>query len=389
MTKPNCLHIPRLYRGKTAILYWAPVLAAAGYELDCVFDEDFESALTGLSWQVLDEQGKPWEELDAGGTWQEMESLHAAGVPWYAADAQRRTWDEWEAENRTWLDQMEQPSFFTVYRGEGTKTPTPQQGYTWDNMDSAENSWEQFEQKQFSWQDLLFLLSLGLAWGQLDELDLTWDEIEKTGPDHSGYTWQKWGQLAASGLFWESIDAHFCSWEEGESEELSWGAFEMLPGDCETHRGCTIPIPAEHYAAFFRVRAYGPGGEESAHLTSGGEAIVHSLKMELQARKGEVQKLLLAGQCIQNGLGVTAEIGYDIEREQLQKPDILAPCVACLPEYRIKREYGVPGRMKVWYTPSLPQRKKWTGPVAQFPFKAQANGKTDIWMDVSYTVNTK
>ncbi len=77
---PNCLHIPPLYAGATLPVIWEGG-EDASYEVDCVFDQSFEQADTGLSWEDLDARGAAWE-AEEWNSWDELEQTAAQGLCW-------------------------------------------------------------------------------------------------------------------------------------------------------------------------------------------------------------------------------------------------------------------------------------------------------------------
>ena len=62
LNKPSFLHIPKLYGGGEALFTWSSVPDAAGYELDCVFDSDFNDR--GLTWQNVEAGELSWEGME-------------------------------------------------------------------------------------------------------------------------------------------------------------------------------------------------------------------------------------------------------------------------------------------------------------------------------------
>ncbi len=251
-TKPTCLHIPALYEEGTARITWEQVEDVEGYELDCHFDQDFQSALTGKTWGNIQQSTIDWSAMDQQElTWSDFESLPATGISWSYFDFLALGWEAMENHEMTWQQFGKLPPKFTVFKGDGEKTPAPDQGLTWANIDSSSHTWSDTQQPDWSWEDFELQPSIGQSWGQMDSKAISWEEM-----DNAPCTWQEIEQLPPYGLCWSSLDGRWLQWGELESEDLTWEGLETLPADAKTHIAHTLDIPIYKKKAIFRVRSY-------------------------------------------------------------------------------------------------------------------------------------
>lgn len=263
LAKPTCLHIPNLYEESTAFVNWESVDGAEGYELDLHFNEDFKAGSLGKTWSDIDETNLSWIAIEnLGMTWGQIENLPAQGLSWRSIEYHNLSHAEMDAKNLGWSEIQRLPVSFTVYRGAGNKTRGPDQGLSWQNIDSTALTWVQVEGLGWTWENIELQPSVGLTWQQTDSDNLTWAQMEARS-----WTWQEFEGQPPRGLTWGSLDGRYLPWNEIEANGLSWKQIENLPVDAKTHIAHTVEIPIYEKKVVFRVRAY-KDGEYSNYLTS-------------------------------------------------------------------------------------------------------------------------
>lgn len=93
----KCLHIPRLYEGEEAEIYWRDIAWATSYQLECVYENTFDQPLAVVA--LYRGRGEPASkdvQFTDPRTWQE-------------ADAGFQTWEEMEQRGSSWKSLEEQP----------------------------------------------------------------------------------------------------------------------------------------------------------------------------------------------------------------------------------------------------------------------------------------
>lgn len=262
-TKPNYLLVPPLYEESTAGVSWENLSDAARYQLEMVFNQDFDAAGRGKSWSDTELADWQWadQEEPGGLTWQDFETLPAQGLMWRNLEFRDKTWALWDDEDTaTWRWMQEQPMSFTAYSGPGEDVPAPDQGRTWANMDSDAWQWSaQEDDGGRSWKEIALLPSVGLMWRQHDQNGHTWTDMENAYDD--------WGVLENQqprSLCWGSLEGRWLTWDEMEAPGggLTWAELEHLPPDNQTHKGCAVEIPLYMKSSMLRVRSV--DGQEQA-----------------------------------------------------------------------------------------------------------------------------
>lgn len=158
---PQCLHIPALYAGETALIYWKEVPGAAGYVLEGCFDVAPDDDGTGRSWIHWDTDGKSWDDCDEVA--------------------------------QSWLQKEEAPADYTLFHGLGEEVMFLDENYTWQALDGLDLCWADSDALDLNWHQWETRAAPGmtwenldarwLAWDVLDELALTWEEFDWLAPD--------------------------------------------------------------------------------------------------------------------------------------------------------------------------------------------------------------
>lgn len=252
LEKPSCLHVPPLYEEALAQLYWEEVDNADGYELDRSFDEDFISALSGFTWQNIQDYGLAWQGLEQRDrSWKDLAELPTKGPTWENLSLLDHDWQAIDQPGQSWLELQRTNEHRTIFKGEGKKVPGPDQGLTWVDIESEALSWSDMRDFDYQWEDFQLVPSIGQNWHQLERKSYSWEDFA-----NSLLTWYALGHLTPYGLSWNTLNAKWLAWQEGEEKNLSWEDFESLPADMKTHRSHTLDIPLYKKQAIFRVRAY-------------------------------------------------------------------------------------------------------------------------------------
>ena len=113
--RPNCLHIPELYREQTAQIIWSELYGTSKYVIERSMDGSAFSVVYdgngtpvpppfgGLNWEEIEGENQTWAQLEAWEkSWFELESLSTPGLIWGNANAYQLTWSEFEEKELTW-----------------------------------------------------------------------------------------------------------------------------------------------------------------------------------------------------------------------------------------------------------------------------------------------
>ena len=146
--KPNCLHLPKLYEESTAIPCWESVPDVTGYELDASFNENFEEAMTGLEWALLDDQERQWQDISMD--WEEFENQTAKSRSWQSIAVYGFDWSDMQNREK-WGEHRESPVEFRVFKGLGF--PAAISKHTWADSRLAGHPWQNARNWQWSWED--------------------------------------------------------------------------------------------------------------------------------------------------------------------------------------------------------------------------------------------
>lgn len=145
---PQCLHVYDLKEDEPAQIIWGLVEGAEGYILERQFNQTFEQAMAGRTWENLDAEGKSWAAIEQDAlTWEELEELPTLGRIWESIDAEKLTWDEIESKGYAWSQWGLLPLSSLIYRGPGTAM----QGTIWRIVDDDALSWDMIQAKNRTW----------------------------------------------------------------------------------------------------------------------------------------------------------------------------------------------------------------------------------------------
>lgn len=93
--KPTCLHIPALYEDQTAAISWEEMTGAVGYELDCIWDDRFETASKGLVWVDFATEQLSWSGAHTWDhSWGSLQQLDARGLTWGNLELKSPDWTQ-------------------------------------------------------------------------------------------------------------------------------------------------------------------------------------------------------------------------------------------------------------------------------------------------------
>lgn len=213
-----------------APIHWGAAYNADGYIVERNFNESFNQALLGYSWQNLNNLNKTWEEFEAYYfTWVQLETQTGLGAAWEMLEYKQLNWSQIEAKIDTWTQLENLPISFEIFKGLGTEVKGTDQGRTWY---------------------------------ELDQFAITWSEIENLMQ-----SWQEWEAVTLSGLSWEHIAAMWRTFAEWDAMGLTFTEWEALNAPSE-FRGFTDYIPIGAKTAIYRIRSYNKAGETSTDLTT-------------------------------------------------------------------------------------------------------------------------
>ena len=350
MKQPECLHIPLLYEGENARIDWEMVDQADGVVIERTFNQTFEEALSGYSWENSDSLLKTWSGWDQEElSWKQIEARTGWGRSWEHLDYDGLSWSQIEAKDSTWTRFEHQDTGFEIFRGMGTKGLGSEQGRTWNELDASEKTWSRIEADNLSWTE--------------------------------------WEYVTLSGLSWEGLDSRWQTFEECEGEDLTFEEWEALSSTGE-HRAMTDSIPIGAVSAMYRIKSYSESeGVESSYLTTSQLPVIpifyRSGTLEYPVKAGRNYRILLA-----------AEDVYGLERVPMNvkyHPDVMElKNFSAISEDRIKGagSYGearltiesksAEGRIRFQSTRSLGQDQGFSGSIAIVELTAKRTGKATI-----------
>lgn len=270
-TKPGYMLVHTLYEESGANVSWENT-ADAQYQLDIVYNEDFDKASSGKRWSDIDLYSWSWNDQTGqnGISWSEIETLPAQGLMWRNIEFKDKTWEQWDLDKEaTWQWMHQHPVEFTSYRGEGEDTPAPDQGLAWCNIDNTMWSWgSQQEDNGFTWKEISIIPSKGLEWWQHDHNEYSWEDFEQ-----SYSTWKDYEDVPTQGLSWKSLNGRWHRWSDFEklgagNDGLTWRELETLPPDNKTQKGAPIDTPLYTKRSMMRVRSIDKDENPSEYLTT-------------------------------------------------------------------------------------------------------------------------
>lgn len=374
MQQPACLHVPMLKERRPVTLSWERPEDVDGYELGCVFDETFETAAIGRTWDYVDNTGLSWEEIGAGApSWDDLAALPAVGLSWDNMAVENYCWEELESFSHSWTGFHLLPARFTIYRGPGVRVRTPEEGYTWDNLGGMALDWNQSEAEGFSWEELDHRLSIGLSWDNLEHDGQSWDSLAGT------YTsWWDFESQEAIGMDWDSLDSRWQSWQS--LEEMDWDTFRRQR-DSRPHQGHTVDIPAGQKIAQFRIRGYNANGP-SAYLETSQLPIQPLFnrdgRLTLAAVKGRACLAQLTAREVEDFEGIVLKVAYDASVLVLSEKTLELLYADSRPSAWPVLVRNSPGSLEFTCTRPIPSGTRFSGLVLLLDFVARKTAVSTI-----------
>ena len=227
------------------------------------------------------------------------------------------TWDNIDSANEPWSKYEQDGLNFSQI---DTRTG---KGRSWERLDYDQLSWTQIENKAYNWQQLecqeisfeIFRgagtekTDQGCTWLDLDDQKKDWLSMESIGN-----TWREWELLNLPGLSWDDIEARWLPFDEWEKKGLTFQELDIQRGT-EKHREMLDPIPIGAVNAMYRIKAYGSDGVESDYLTTEQIPVIpifyRNSKMEYPVTAGKRYRFLLKAQDVYDLNRVRMNLHYD------------------------------------------------------------------------------
>ncbi len=348
MNRPECLHIPLLYEGEQAQISWGAVEANENYTLERIFNESFSQALTGYTWDNFDSSDESWSSHDqADLNWHHIETRSGKGQHWERLDYEQLSWSQLESHSCTWQQLECRDISFEIFKGPGIELPGIEHGRTWL---------------------------------ELDELNNTWSSQEK-----SENTWDDWEKVTLPGISWESIDSRWLTFNEWERKGLNFHELDSQK-QIEKHRGLIDSIPIGAFNAMYRIKAYGPNGDESDYLETAQLPVIpifyRSSTMEYPVKVGKRYTVLLKAQEVSGLDKIHMNLRYDRYLLELTNfavgglKSITEP--GSYPEENVKIYSSIPGNLRFQSIRQLNQNECFSGSIALVEFVAKGTGSAVI-----------
>ena len=148
------------------------------------------------------------------------------------------SWGALESDNNYILERVFNESFLQALSG-----------YTWDNIDSTNEPWSRYDQAALNWNQIETRTGKGQHWERLDYEQLSWSQLE-----NYSHTWQQlesqeisfeifkglgvdrpgiekgctWLELDELNKAWNSLENYALSWDEGEKVTLPGLSWESI-----------------------------------------------------------------------------------------------------------------------------------------------------------------
>lgn len=230
MKQSKCLHIPTLYEGESAQISWGIADQSTEHIVERVFNESFNEAFSGYTWNNIDTTNEPWNKYEQDSlNWNQFETRHGKGQTWERLDYENLDWSQIDYTSSTWQQLESKDISFEIFRGLGVERTNVEKGRTWLEFDEQNEIWTTF-----------------------DTVSHTWDEGEL---------------VTLPGLSWDSIQARWLNFNDIEQKQLTFNELDTL-NHVENHRGMNDSIPIGATSAMYRIKSYDSGGSESGYLTS-------------------------------------------------------------------------------------------------------------------------
>ena len=302
-------------------------------------------------------------------------------------------------------------------------------GYTWDNLDSSDESWEVRDRSGQNWHQLDTRIGRGrswerrdydgFTWARLDDSGYTWKESDNleisfeifrgrgnenhkigkgrtwteldlhmdtwSGMAMTGHTWAEAELVTLPGLSWDCLESMWLTCEEWEGRELTFAELEhLVPADVHQSMTDTVPIGAEN--AMYRIKALGPEGEESDYLTTLQQPVT-----PIFYRKGTAEYPVEAGKRYLIALRADEVCGLDKVRLTLRYDPHLLELVSVAadskwpvaapgnyPEEQVRIDSMEPG--KVWFqsTKLLEPEESFSGLITVVELRAKGWGRAAV-----------
>ncbi len=348
MKQPECLHIPTLHEGKSAQISWGVVGTDANYLLERVFNDSFETALLGYTWDNYDSTYGSWNKHEQElFNWNQIESLTGKGRTWENLDYEHLYWSQIEDSFYTWKQFELQDISFEIFRGLGSKKAGVNPGIIWLDLDDLIRNWNGLELSGYSWEEFELLSLPGISWDDIEARWQTFDEWEK-----NAFTFQEWEN----------------QWDEGEHQEM------------------TDSISIGATTAAYRMKAYNADGDTSEYLTTDILPVIplfyRNDTAHYPVQAGKRYWVLLRAADVYGLDQIRMNLCYD--PQLLTLTNFAAHTSGYVykpgkyPEAHLDIYYNSPGKVRFQSTQPMQQDECFSGSITLVEFTAKENGTAKV-----------
>ncbi|CUX72085.1 hypothetical protein BN3590_04579 [Clostridium sp. C105KSO15] len=300
------------------------------------------------------------------------------------------TWDNIESTNESWSSYDQ-----AALDWHQIETRTGK-GQHWERLDYEQLSWSQLDNHSYTWQQLesqeisfeIFKgpgakrpdVEKGCTWLELDELNIAWRSL-----DQYGYSWEEGEKVALPGLSWESIDSRWLTFNEWEGKEMTFHELDTQKHK-EEHRGMTDSIPIGASNAIYRIKAYDSKSDESDYLTTAQLPVIpifyRSSTMEYPVKAGKRYAVLLKAQEVSGLDKIRMNLWYN--QYLLELTSLAAGSLKSItepgnyPEENLRIYSSIPGKLWFQSTRQLSQNECFSGSIALVEFIAKGTGSAAV-----------
>lgn len=301
-------------------------------------------------------------------------------------------------------------------------------GYNWDNFDSTDAPWSQYDQAALNWNQIEIKTGKGQHWERLDYDRLNWSQIEKQsftwhqtenreidfeifkGPgteqpdiekgctwleldeldkawsslEESIYSWKEGERITLPGITWESIDSRWLTFKEWETKDLTFQEYEKQKY-IEEHRGMKDFIPIGASSAMYRIKSLDLE-EESDYLITEPMPVIpifyRNSKREYPVKSGNRYVVLLRAHEVTGLEKIRMNLRYNPYLLRLTNfaanglNKITQP--GNYPEEKIIIYSSTPGNTRFQSTRQLRENECFSGSIALVELVAIGNGNAEL-----------
>lgn len=300
------------------------------------------------------------------------------------------TWDNIESTNNSWS--MYDQASLTWHQIENRTG----KGQHWEFLDYKQLSWSQFENQLYTWQQLerqetcfeIFKgsgderpgIEHGCTWLELDELNKTWASLEIFGQ-----SWEDCENNTLPGLSWESIASRWLTFNKWDEKNLTFHELDTQK-QIEKHQGITDSIPIGALNTMYRIKAYDINGKESDYLETEQVPVIpifyRNSTMEYPVKIGKRYTVLLKAQEVSGLDNIRMNLRYDpyllelINLTNGSLRSVVKP--GNYPEENLRIYSNIPGKLWFQSTRKLNQNECFSGSIALVEFIAKGTGFASI-----------